>query len=215
MDGLLTFERDYGQLVLLVNALVLTAILAYGLKQLRLTKTGIQVQSDRSAKERAIEYASRFLRDYVEISRPYTTARIAAGLPTYRGPIGDFTPGSIPAENFEDAKRRILVEPHFIYGMNELAVVAAAFSSGVADEQTGFEIIGRTYCATVASHYDLLSLARRELASNHYEPIVRLYRLWAPRLTKSELLAERKLLDERIANIPDRIGTQLGPGRSG
>jgi hypothetical protein len=71
--------------------------------------------------------------------------------------------------------------------MNELLAVASAFTSGVADESLGFEIIGRTFCRSVESSYDILCLARFDNeVYPYFFTISELYRIWSPRLQLAE-----------------------------
>ena len=94
--------------------------------------------------------------------------------------------------------------------LNELQTIAAAFAYGVADEKLGFQAIGRTFCDTVESTYDILSMARQERACPYYEGIILLYQLLHPRLSKSELSARRNELDQELSKLGDNSTPNLG-----
>ena len=47
--------------------------------------------------------------------------------------------------------------------------------------------IGRTFCRAVESDYDIIAFARLEPVHGYYESIVRLYKIWRPRLNSAEL----------------------------
>jgi hypothetical protein len=85
--------------------------------------------------------------------------------------------------------------------LNELNMFAAYFVTEVADEKVGFATIGRSFCRTVESHYDLIALARDNPAEDYWYSIVRLYGIWRPRLEKSELVAKTKVLQSRINEL--------------
>jgi len=95
--------------------------------------------------------------------------------------------------------------------LNELLVISAAFTTGVADEEVGFAILGRSFCATIAFEYDLLAFIRRdEAVHGHYETIVQLYQLWAPRLSKAELEKEKQAIETKIAGMKSNIIKPIG-----
>jgi len=87
--------------------------------------------------------------------------------------------------------------------LNELNHIAAAFAYGVADDETGFAIIGRGYCDVVADLYVFVAVARGEGQYAYWEPIVKLYRTWSARLSRPDLEALRATLDKRLAGIGD------------
>lgn len=64
--------------------------------------------------------------------------------------------------------------------INEVASISAAFVHGVADEEVGFSIIGRTFCAAVDADYDIIAIGHSEDVHPHYESIVSLYKIWSP-----------------------------------
>ena len=87
--------------------------------------------------------------------------------------------------------------------MNELEAISAAFISGVADEMTGFKIIGRSFCGAVQSDYDLIALSRSRTkeAQGYWSNTVHLYQMWSPRLKEAELRQAKERLDATIAAV--------------
>jgi hypothetical protein len=87
--------------------------------------------------------------------------------------------------------------------MNELEAISAAFTSGIADDATGFKIIGRTFCASVEFSYDLIAYSRHRTidVQGYWSNIVQLYQTWSPRLKESELRQAKEDLERRIAGI--------------
>lgn len=87
--------------------------------------------------------------------------------------------------------------------MNELEAISAAFTSGVADEATGFKIIGRSFCGTVQCEYDLIALSRDKSkeAQGYWNNIVQLYKMWSPRLKEVELRQAKERLDILMAGL--------------
>lgn len=172
----------------------------YGLRQLRIMKKDFAIRNERSAKEKAIEFSNEYLINYVELSTKHYNDEQKNKIQSYKGPIGDFTPDSISNEYKANLLKRLSCLS-CLNVLNKLESISAAFVTGVADETTGFKIIGRSYTATVSSLYDIISALRNEKASPYFNNIVELYKVWSPRLTKYELENERNNLDSRMANI--------------
>jgi len=209
--------RYWLELSYFVSGIVIALAVVYGLKQIGILKRDIRLRNERAAKEKAIEYGSRYLREYVDLDARFFDACLNDEPNLYSGPVGDFTAGSLPPDG--PASDRLLKrygQSAWLPAMNELEVIAAAFVSGVADESAGFKIIGRSFCATVASHYDLIAFSRgrARTAQNYWHNIVHLYKIWSPRLTESELREARGRLDQRIARVSSQtsrirpIGTE-------
>ena len=131
-------------------------------------------------------------------------------LPQYVGPVGDFSYKSLPEKHISTALKRIEPVARWVTMLNQLQAIASAFTTGVADEKTGFTIIGRSLCGSVASFYDVLCVCRQDEVHAHYDNMVELYETWAPRLTKAELDDARKSLEERIAAIEERAIPPVG-----
>lgn len=61
---------------------------------------------------------------------------------SYKGPIGDFTPNSLPIGVVAAIDKRV-DGAEWLPAINKLQSIAAYFTTGVADEEVGFQIIGR------------------------------------------------------------------------
>jgi hypothetical protein len=85
--------------------------------------------------------------------------------------------------------------------LNELEAIPASFRTGVADEKTGFQIIGRSFCSTVETEYDLIACCRDEHVHNYWSGIVEIYSIWRPRLTKAEMEFAKSQLQQKIDSI--------------
>jgi hypothetical protein len=194
-----------------ISGIVLAIFAGYGIKQIRLMKADIRTRSERAAKEKAIETASDYLNGYVRLDGLFRDWCINEKIPyVYKGPIRDFTLESIPknliktsAEKHQRAK--------WLPAINKLESIAAIFTTGVGDEKVGFQIIGRSYCGTVANYYDILSINQLDKVNTHHRDIVKLFNIWSPRLSKSELIKTREDLDEHISALPDTSIPTINP----
>lgn len=86
--------------------------------------------------------------------------------------------------------------------LNELEIVAAMFSSGVADEGLGFEIIGWTFCKSVETYFDLVAFGCNvEVGYFELNSTAKMYMCWSPRLKKVRLSADKQRLDAQLSSI--------------
>jgi len=89
---------------------------------------------------------------------------------------------------------------------NELELIASSFLNDVANIDIGFDVIGKSYCATVENNFDLISLVRRNKVHPGYENTVRLYGKWNPKLQMREI-------DAVIDTAVEKKLSMLGPSR--
>jgi hypothetical protein len=198
--------RNFLELFSLLASIVLAIVGLWGLRQLTLFKEDIRLRNERASKEKAIEYSLRYLTNYVELNNKFYTECENKKLQLYNGPIGVFSKDSIPPQMREMALKKFSLFT-WLPCMNELLAIASAFTTGVADEQTGFLIIGRSFCISIQSHYDIISFPRDNRANDYYQNIVNLYLVWSPRLSKAELedqkeKIETQILKHSISKIP-------------
>jgi len=193
--------RSYLELTNFVAGIIIAIVGIAGLRQLSLFKKDMRLRNERAAKERAIEYSLRYLTTYVPLAGEFYRELKSKKMKVYSGPVGDFTRDSIPKEMHDSALERYKMES-WLKGMNELLAISSAFTTGVADEETGFQIFGRTFCNTVRSHYDVLSIPRSKDIHNYFQSIVDLYHVWSPRLSKAELEEQQKRLNKQILDQP-------------
>ncbi|MGZ5012058.1 MAG: hypothetical protein ACXV74_13970 [Methylobacter sp.] len=176
-------------------------------QQLRLIKKDMQLRSERSAKEKAIEACESYLVNYIPLSdaayQEFKSKKLSYNTELK---IGNFTKQSIPKEHLAKCVARFKTFSWQV-PLNRLESIASIFISGVGDEQTAFQIIGRTYCENVGSYYDLISACRDEnIKTNEYwNNIVKLYLLWHPRLTKAELEFLKRQTEQKISVLPDKF----------
>ena len=180
----------------------------FGLQQIHLLKTDMRIRNQRAASEKAIEAVAQYA-NFADLASVFFDDLRAAKVDMYKGPIGDFSPASVPPEWQELAKKRVDIRS-WIPAINSLDTVAATFVYGIAAEGVGFDMIGRSYCANVGYFYDLIARQRKDAVQPHFEGIVKLYRIWANRLSKAQLQASRSALDVKIGELPDTKITAIG-----
>jgi hypothetical protein len=199
VSELVEFWRPYGDVLGFVVAGVLAYVLIKGLQQVELAKKAINVTNERASKERALEYLNFYATDVIPKWRMYYSAASAPAVavePSYKGPVGDFSPSSLTSSEELTKKLGLVSGVDF---RNALEVFAVAFTSGVADEGLGFEVNGRAFCGMVAAAYDQIASSRRQTTEpKTWSPIVNLYLMWSKRLSQAELEVQRKKLDADV-----------------
>lgn len=178
----------------------------YATRQVGLFKEDYLVRNERAAKEKAIEYSREYMTSCVSAANEVFLCRHSKGLEMgYKGLIGDFSSGSLPKDHAQKVRKTLLDDHHLIQlylnVFNSLQIVAAAFTTGVADEETGFEIIGEGFCATIANLYDALSLTRGSEFTYQYTNTIKLYQLWSVRFDRANVEEARKQARARAEEL--------------
>jgi hypothetical protein len=192
--------RSVLELIYFISGPVTAVAAIFALGQLRLLKFDTNTRLERAAKERAIEYSSRYLTEYRRLTM-YQIDKIKV-FPSYKGPgpnqNSEFSKKSLDAKILNAALLR-WSDFRWLPAMNELQVIASAFVTGVADEETGFKIIGRTFLGAVESSYDLLCIANDGKSNGYYSSIIQLYKCWKPRSSTAELEVMKQVIEAELA----------------
>lgn len=199
MIDLINTIRPYFEIIYFSCSSLLVAGVFLTYRQLVAITKDSEDNAARAAREKAIEACTRYLQTYVSLSSERFDIEQSEKIESYRGPIGDFTSRSVRRVT---RLRAQLNNPAYaratLYELNELETIAAYFISGSADEKTGFTIIGRSFCSSVEHNYDNIAVSRSQPAVEYWSNIVALYRLWRPRLTESELIAQSTKLKAQL-----------------
>ena len=186
------------------------AVSVLALKQVRLLKTDIKLRTERAAKEKAIEASQLYLNSYTQLSAIFTDACQEKKIGGWKGGVGDFSSKSVRESPYREIANKRFNESNWLPAINMLESIASTFVTGVADEQTGLQIIGRTYCGTLEHNYDVISFARSHSVNSYYPSIVTLYQVWSPRLTREEIDESKRVLEERASKIAKTKIPSLG-----
>jgi hypothetical protein len=200
--------RPYAEVLYFLSGVGLLIVAVYGLKQLHLLKEDIRTRNTRAAREKALEAATTYAREFVPNYNKYYATLQQANLVSYKGSIGDFSPNSLTLAEKQGALARMKLLPGpGLDALNSLDLIASTFVHGLGDDNVGFRILGRSFCRTVADNYDIFALWRNA----HYDDTERLYQIWRKRITKEDLEATRTKLDQDIAKIEEETLEQIRP----
>jgi hypothetical protein len=185
MFEMINAMRPYLEALYFLAGIGLFAGVLIGYRQLMVIRRDVQIRNQRAAMEKAIEASDCYFNKFIPLSGEFLDEKLAKKVSfLYTGPIGDFSPESIPKELTEDTKKRFHLDS-YLPAMNQLESLASYFVSGVADDSTGYQIIGRTFCSWVELNYDVIAYARRQRVNPYWANIVQLYQLWRPRFPKA------------------------------
>lgn len=199
MSEFVSSVRPLLELLYFAAGVLLALGLGFAYGQLRVLKQDLRTRNIRTAREKALEACDRYFEKYVALANAYLEDR--KDLPSYTGPIGDFSRTSIPQSWEQQALSRFKIFS-WTHAMNQLESIAAYFCTQVADEQSAYPIIGRSFVRTVELHYDLLANSRPTPASPYYASTVKLYKLWKARLQHDELAHQKSQLQNDINSLP-------------
>lgn len=199
MNDFVTSVRPLLELLYFAAGVLLALGLGFAYGQLRVLKQDLRTRNIRTAREKALEACDRYFEKYVSLANAYLEDR--KDLPSYSGSIGDFSRTSIPQDWEQHAAARFKIFS-WTDAMNQLESIAAYFCTQVADEQSAYPIIGRSFVRTVELHYDLLALSRPNPTSPYYASTVALYTLWKARLQYDELAHQKSEVQKNINSLP-------------
>jgi len=212
MDNFITEFTPLAQFLSNIASILVAVFAIYGVRQVYLLKQDMDTRNERASKEKAIEFCGRYFSVYTPLDDTFFLQCQASKVEDYKGPLGDFSFSSVP-ESEKEAAWKLFDITSWIPALNELNAISSAFVTGVADEKVGFEIIGRSFCATVSDKYCLLALSRQKNALDYFQGIIDLYEIWAPRMSKAELEAASEQINRRLSGINDRSIPAIGSSK--
>jgi hypothetical protein len=95
--------------------------------------------------------------------------------------------------------------------LNELESFAMYFASDLADENVAFTPTALTFCQTCEYYRLFIGIYRQPDKMKLYQNLVKLYGMWKPRLERTVLEEQSKLLEAKKQKLPaEKKGTPLG-----
>src|SRR5438094_10995 len=95
----MTAIRIIAELLYFLSNVVLATVALFGIQQIKLLKRDIHLRNERASKEKTLEYSQTY-ESYIELANKFYEECSSNKLPTYDGPVGDFTFKSIPKNFF-------------------------------------------------------------------------------------------------------------------
>lgn len=206
--------RQILELIYFLCAPFLVLLALIGLKQLRIAKETLRINSQRDASRLSINLISKFdkisTRNYSNLCTALKKDELEQPLEFFKFTKEEYE--SIPKEKKEEFNKRLkIANIEFSDIAEDLEAFAVPFIHKIADENIAFNSIGGKYCILMGICYPFIMESRIELKTNlSYSDAVDLYNIWFPKL-KNRLTEEKiKDLELEIKKGPDQKIKPLG-----
>ena len=219
-EALLEKIKPWLEAAYFLHGPILVLITLFGLQQLKLTrdemkltKEDMVIRNDRAAKEKALEYAAHYADTIIPLSGTAISLINEQNLTWKRDTVSDFTPGSVLPENLANVHviHKNRETSQCIYSvLNELQALSAAFYTGVADEEVGFDIMGPAFCGNVSTYYPYICVHRAEKATPLWKFIVELDCIWRNRMKMMKLDLDEEDIRQQKTSVPVKQGNRIG-----
>jgi len=172
--------KYYAEFGYFIAGIVLAGAAIYGLQQIRISKSDIEERRKRATMEKAMEYSELFESKFMPLIKIYIEECKKIGF-DIRGEyekLNDFNKSKI--ERYKTLQKMELQS--WLPALNTLESIAASFVLDIADEKTGFLMIGSPFCFAVFKVHDLI-VEERESEENvtFMDMTIKLYEKWALR----------------------------------
>lgn len=202
MTNLIVQIRPYMEVLYFAAGITLAIGLLIARAQLRALQSDLTTRMERAAKEKSIEACARYFQSFVPLVNEFNIASSSFELPDFEFIQDRFSHLDLTKEFKEAEKVMTANGVSALDALNELQLIAAYFSSGVADQRSGFDIIGLSFCYHVRHLYGHIIALRSGEDGDYYQPIVDLYRIWSHRLSLSQFEREKAAAQRRIESLP-------------
>ncbi len=91
----------------------------------------------------------------------------------------------------------------FLKEMNMLETFATPFVNDVADDETGFGAVGKSYCSSVESLWFRFAVLRNKKNKqfNHFNNSTQLYKKWSNRIKEYNLIQSMNEINEKLDKL--------------
>lgn len=167
-------------------------------EQLKASRVESRIGDKRASRQKAIDAAVQF-KEGIRLYEECIAALGKHNHSVYREEVGDFSIKSLSPTARASARSQSI---HWVRALNEYEMIAAFFISGLADEEVGYRMFGRTFCDTVEHAYAAISHMRGNDGA-FWKNTVDLYLVWAPRLKREKLDSSAAQISIQKASLPE------------
>jgi hypothetical protein len=200
--------------IILAFAAVLALLqLRLAATQLKISRNDIQLRSRRESVAIALEQCERFAHEIVPRSNEIAKEMFSrkCKFPENVDPTFPL----IPIESDPASAQILKTDPDLtikiINYLNELESFAMYFASDLADESMAFQPAAFTFCNSCEFYRFFIGSYRHPNKVKLYENLVKLYNIWKPRLKRTVLEEQAKILELEKQKLPaDKKGVPLG-----
>ena len=181
--------------------------------QLEVSRADIVLRSRREAIAVALEQCKRFAEDIVPHVDKINKEMMAKNypMPTNVDPDFPLLLKEVDQLGVNIWLNEIDLRTRIVQTLNEVESFAMYFASDLADESVAFTPTALTFCQTCEYYRLFIGVYRQPDKMKLYQNLVKLYGMWKPRLERTVLEEQGKLLEAKKQKLPaDKKGTPLG-----
>jgi hypothetical protein len=183
--------------------------------QLELSRKDIILRSRRESLSIALEQCKRFAESIVpnfdKLHREMVNQKKYLPPPVETDPNFPVIPAEMDPQGAKLWGTDHDLRMQIVNVLNELESFAMYFACDLADEQTAFVPTAQTFCSECEYLRWFIGVFRPKEGVKLYQNVVKLYGLWKPRLERTVLEEQSKLLDQKKKQLPaDKPGNPLG-----
>ena len=181
--------------------------------QLEVSRADIILRSRREAIAVALEQCKRFAESIVPLLDSINKEMAARNyqMPQHIDPDFPLLPREADPLGVQIWMNEAELRAKIVHCLNELESFAMYFASDLADENVAFTPTALTFCQNCEYYRLFIGAYRQPDKMRLYQNLVKLYGMWKPRLEKTTIEEQAKLLEAKKQKLPpDKKGTPLG-----
>jgi hypothetical protein len=200
-------------IVLAIAALLALWQLRLAASQIKLSRSDIQLRSRRESIAIALDQCKRFAHEIVPHTDLLNKEMMGRKYPLSANvdPTFPFIPKDADPLVVQIWVNEVELRVKIVQLLNELESFAMYFASELADESLAFTPTAATFCYTCEYYRFFIGFYRQPDKMKLYQNLVKLYSIWKPRVERTVLEEQQKLLESKKQKLPaDKKGTPLG-----
>jgi hypothetical protein len=175
-------------------------------EQLEISKADIVLRSKREAIAVALDQCKRFAEHIVPAFDKLGPELIRKGyhkeLPLNTDPQFPVIPQQADPVGVKIWFSEVDLRTSIVQALNELESFAMYFANDLADESVAFIPAGQSFCHICEYYRLFIGVYRQPDKVKLYQNLVKLYGMWKPRLERTVLEEQGKLLESKLQKLP-------------
>ena len=195
--------------------IALTVIAAIGLKQLTISKEGAEMSATREAFRLAADQTTLYLHVIIPLAEALDKVIAEKNITFFRTASFEIEDDAVKFNHLDakDHSRLSEITPQLLALYNALEGFSLYFISRVADEESAYSAVGKTFCHTVQKVMPDLYFHASE--SQYFQNVLRLFFLWNSRSNAQELESQKLAIEEQLQKVQGKFIRPLGTGEKG
>lgn len=203
-NGWFAAIRSLLELLYFASGIAIAVAAFWGLKQLRISKQIARTNARREAFKLAADECRFYAKEVVPLANKFATEYKQLGLTCLSGPSqfriekGEIVGHSFPVDLLQ--KEIPKIAESLVECLNAVEAFALFFTSGVADDDLGFQETAISFCKLTAQHMGAY-FHMRHINAARYESTIKLFEIWQKRLQANAASLAMKPLGDLIRTV--------------